>query len=199
MENVSPFIHPHALVETDFVGSNTRIWAFAHILPGAVIGSDCNVCNHCFIEGRVRLGNGCVIKNGVSLWNGVTLEDGVFIGPHAVFTNDHLPRARVHHPDDAKTTILTGASIGAGAVIIAPCVIGRYAFVGAGAVVTRNVPDHAMVLGNPARFYRWICRCARFLNFDIGPTAICTCGDVHVINDRMVSRQSMAPISPSTL
>ncbi|MBF0421927.1 MAG: N-acetyltransferase [Magnetococcales bacterium] len=189
MDLVPPFIHPLARVESSAIGTETRVWAFAHILSGAVIGAGCNICDHCFIENQVRIGDHCVIKNGVSLWDGITLGDRVFVGPHAVFTNDHRPRAKAHHFPPAETILSSGATIGAGAVIVAPRRIGRYAFIGAGAVVTHDVPDHAMVVGNPARFLRWVCRCGATLDFNAVDSARCGCGDSYSLDhDRVVCR-----------
>lgn len=149
------FQHPQALVETTRVGARTRIWAFAHVLPGASIGADCNICDHVFIENDVTVGNGVTIKCGVQLWNGVRVEDDVFIGPNATFTNDPLPRSRQHLSKHPETRIERGASVGANATILPGIVIGQHAMVGAGAVVTRNVPPHALVAGNPARIVRY--------------------------------------------
>lgn len=143
--------HPMALVESSQVGNGTRVWAFAHILTGAVVGSDCNICDHTFIEHDVTIGDRVTIKCGVQLWDGVTLEDDVFVGPNATFTNDPFPRSRSRPEAFSRTTIQAGASIGANATILPGLIVGRGAMIGAGAVVTRNVPPHAIVLGNPAR------------------------------------------------
>jgi len=146
------FVHAAALVEPGaIIGAATRVWAFAHILPGAVIGRECNICDHVFIEGDVRVGDRVTIKPGVQLWLGVTLEDDVFVGPNATFTNDHFPRSRRRPPQFLRTLICQGASIGANATILPGLTIGRLAMVGAGAVVTADVPPGAIVVGNPAR------------------------------------------------
>lgn len=148
---MAPMIHPNALCESNSIGEGTRIWAFVHVLPGARIGKDCNICDGVFIEGEVTVGDRCTIKCGVQLWDGVTLGDDVFVGPNATFTNDLFPRSR-QHPDSYTVTIVEdGASIGANATILAGITIGRGAMVGAGAVVTRSVPPNAIVTGNPAR------------------------------------------------
>jgi acetyltransferase-like isoleucine patch superfamily enzyme len=147
------FIHDRALVESDAIGPGTRIWAFAHVLPGAVIGADCNVCDHTYVEGDVVVGDRVTIKSGVYLWDGLRIEDDVFIGPQATFTNDRFPRSK--QPFEVPVTIVRrGATIGAGAVILPGVTVGERAMVGAGAVVTKDVPNDAVVVGNPARVVR---------------------------------------------
>jgi acetyltransferase-like isoleucine patch superfamily enzyme len=153
----SVFIHPHALVEPGAtLGPRTRVWAFTHILPGAVIGADCNLCDHVFIENRVKVGDRVTIKCGVQLWDGVTLEDDVFVGPNATFTNDPFPRSKHYLSEYPKTVVRKGATIGANATILPGITIGREAMVGAGAVVTRDVPDRAVVRGVPARITGYV-------------------------------------------
>jgi len=143
--------HPNAIVETTSVGDGTRIWAFSHILPGARIGRDCNICDHTFIENDVVVGDRVTIKCGVQLWDGITIEDDVFVGPNATFTNDPSPRSR-HRPEHfLRTTVRRGASIGANATILPGLEIGEHAMIGAGAVLTKNAPPNAVLLGNPAR------------------------------------------------
>jgi UDP-2-acetamido-3-amino-2,3-dideoxy-glucuronate N-acetyltransferase len=144
-------IHPNALCESVRIGAGSRIWAFAHILPGAVIGQDCNICDGVFIENDVVVGNRVTVKCGVQLWDGVRLEDDVFIGPNATFTNDPFPRSRVRPAEFSVTTVKRGASIGANATSLPGLVIGEGAMVGAGSVVTRDVPPNVVVVGNPAR------------------------------------------------
>jgi acetyltransferase-like isoleucine patch superfamily enzyme/dTDP-4-dehydrorhamnose 3,5-epimerase-like enzyme len=150
------FKHPQALVESERVGKGTRIWAFAHVLPGAVIGEDCNVCDHVFVENDVVVGDRVTLKCGVQLWDGIRLEDDVFVGPNATFTNDPFPRSRRHLETYPRTLVREGASIGANATILCGLTVGRRAMVGAGAVVTRSVPAHAVVVGNPARIVRYV-------------------------------------------
>lgn len=145
------FAHPNALVESDQIGEGTRIWAFSHVLPGARVGSDCNICDHTFIENDVVIGDRVTVKCGVQLWDGITVEDDVFIGPNATFTNDPFPRSRRHPPSFARTVLKKGSSIGANATVLPGIEIGEGAMVGAGAVVTHPVPPHAIVTGNPAR------------------------------------------------
>jgi UDP-2-acetamido-3-amino-2,3-dideoxy-glucuronate N-acetyltransferase len=145
------FQHPHALVETDRVGARTRVWAFAHVLPGAAIGEDCNICDHVFIENDVRIGDRVTVKCGVQLWNGTTIEDDVFIGPNVTFTNDPFPRSRQYPKSFSKTLVRHGASIGANATILPGLTIGRGAMIGSGSVVTHDVPPNAVVMGTSAR------------------------------------------------
>lgn len=143
--------HEAAIVESESIGQNTRVWAWAHILPGAVIGEDCNICDHTFIENDVVIGNRVTIKCGVQLWDGTRIEDDVFIGPNATFTNDVFPRSKKRPEQFARTVVKRGASIGANATILPGLTIGEQSMVGAGAVVTHNVPPFAIVRGNPAR------------------------------------------------
>jgi UDP-2-acetamido-3-amino-2,3-dideoxy-glucuronate N-acetyltransferase len=145
------FQHPQALVESQTIGKRTRVWAFAHILPNAQIGEDCNICDHVFIENDVQVGNRVTIKCGVQLWDGVTLEDDVFVGPNVTFTNDLFPRSQQYPESFANTLVRHGASIGANATILPGVTIGIGAMIGAGAVVTKDVPPHAIVVGNPGR------------------------------------------------
>lgn len=138
-------------METTQVGERTRIWAFAHVLPDARIGADCNICNGVFIENKVVVGDRVTLKCGVQLWDGIHVEDDVFIGPNATFSNDLFPRSRNHEHPLLETRICSGASIGANATLLPGITIGRKAMVGAGAVVTKSVPPNAVVVGNPAR------------------------------------------------
>ncbi|MDR9851139.1 WxcM-like domain-containing protein [Herbaspirillum huttiense] len=148
---MSFYVHPNALCESAQIGENTRIWAFAHILPQAVIGSDCNICDGVFVENDVVVGDRVTIKCGVQLWDGVHLENDVFVGPNVTFTNDLRPRSKQYPASFEKTLVCEGASIGANATILPGLVIGRSAMIGAGAVVTQSVPPYAIVVGNPAR------------------------------------------------
>jgi acetyltransferase-like isoleucine patch superfamily enzyme len=145
------FVHEKALCETDNIGPRTRIWAFAHVLPGATVGADCNICDNVFIENDVVVGNRVTVKCGVQLWDGVRLQDDVFVGPNATFTNDRFPRSRAHLDVYPKTVVGAGASIGANATILPGLTIGRNAMIGAGSVITKDVPPNAIVLGNPGR------------------------------------------------
>jgi UDP-2-acetamido-3-amino-2,3-dideoxy-glucuronate N-acetyltransferase len=169
------------------VGASTRIWAYTHVMEGAIIGTNCNIGSHCFIESGVSIGDRVTIKNGNHLWEGVLLENEVFVGPGVCFTNDRYPRsprlpvasARYATQDWLLTTrVERGASVGAGAVIVPGISLGEYCMVGAGAVVTSDVAAHALVLGNPARQVGWVCRCGQPMKFD-GAHAVCCqhCGD----------------------
>lgn len=153
-------IHSHALIEKDVtIGKRTRVWAFAHILPDVRIGEDCNICDHTFIENGVTLGNRVTVKSGVYIWTGVEIADDVFLGPCVAFTNDKRPRSLQHLAAYPKTRLLKGCSIGANATLLPGITIGEWAMVGAGSVVTRDVPAHALVYGNPARIEGWVCQC----------------------------------------
>lgn len=150
------FVHERGLCESDDVGAGTRIWAFAHVLPGARIGADCNICDGVFVEDGVTVGDRVTLKSGVQLWTGIELEDDVFVGPNATFTNDPFPRSRQYLEEYPRTVVRAGASIGANATILPGLEIGQGAMVGAGAVVTRPVPPHAIVKGNPARIQGYV-------------------------------------------
>ena len=156
MELDSIFIHSHAICESEHVGINTRIWAFAHILPNAVIGKDCNICDHVFIENDVVIGNRVTIKCGVQLWDGCIVEDDVFIGPNATFCNDIFPRSKKYPDKFLKTLLKKGCSIGANATILPGVTIGSNAMIAAGAVVIEDVPDNAVVIGNPGHIHHYI-------------------------------------------
>jgi UDP-2-acetamido-3-amino-2,3-dideoxy-glucuronate N-acetyltransferase len=162
---IAYYIHPKALVETEDIGADTRIWAFAHVMAGAHIGEHCDICDHAFVESGARLGNNVTVKNGVALWDGITVEDDVFLGPHCVLTNDFNPRAYLKKTGASleKTLIRCNATIGANATILCGITIGRFAFIGAGSTVIRSVPDYALMVGNPARQIGWMCRCSHKL------------------------------------
>lgn len=150
------FVHPNGICETKNVGANTTIWAFSHILPKAIVGANCNICDGVFIENEVVIGNNVTIKCGVQVWDGITIEDDVFIGPNATFTNDRFPRSKMYPEEYAKTIVRKGASIGANATILPGIELGAGAMIGAGSVVTRSVPPNAIALGNPARIVGYV-------------------------------------------
>ena len=149
-------IHPSSEVLSQQIGNDTYIWQYCIILPGAEIGSNCNICANVLIENDVKLGNNVTVKSGVQLWDGVTLEDNVFIGPNVTFTNDKVPRSKMYPDLFLKTLIKKGASIGANSTIVAGHTIGEYAFVGAGSVVTKAIPANTVWYGNPAVHHGYI-------------------------------------------
>lgn len=148
------YCHPLSDVQSTDIGSGTRIWQFVVVLARARIGRNCNINAHCFVENDVIVGDNVTVKCGNYLWDGVRLEDNVFVGPNATFTNDRMPRSQVYPEKFPVTLVKRGASIGAGAIILPGITIGAGAMVAAGAVVTRDVPDHALVVGSPARVVR---------------------------------------------
>ncbi|MBI2706131.1 MAG: WxcM-like domain-containing protein [Actinobacteria bacterium] len=145
-----------ALCESSTIGPGTRVWAFAHVLPGAQLGAECNVCDGVFVESDVVIGDRVTIKGGVQLWNGLRVGNDVFIGPNATFTNDPFPRSKVYPDAPTLTKIDDGASLGANCTVLPGVLVGRNAMVGAGAVVTKDVPPNAKVVGNPARIIGYI-------------------------------------------
>ena len=166
------FVHPQGLCESSQVGPRTKVWAFAHVMKGARIGAGCNICQGVFVESGAWVGDRVTVKNGVFIWDGVRVEDDVFLGPACVLTNVHRPRSqRGERPSSRpvfdQTLIKKGATIGAGAVLICPVTVGCFAFVGAGAVVTADVADQALVMGNPARHVGWVCVCGQELDSDL--------------------------------
>jgi len=164
------FAHPLALVESSDVGEGTRVWAWAHVMAGARVGAHCNIGEHCFVEAGAVLGNNVTVKNGVAVWARVTVEDNVFLGPNCVLTNDPNPRAYIKKGPESlvPTLIRANATVGANATIVCGTTIGEYAFIGAGAVVIRDVPDFALLVGNPARQIGWMCVCANKLPLEAG-------------------------------
>jgi acetyltransferase-like isoleucine patch superfamily enzyme len=173
------FVHPKGLNESESVGEGTRIWAYAHVMKGARVGKHCNIGETSFVETGAVLGDWVTVKNGVSVWDMVTCEDYVFLGPNAVLTNDPVPRS---HPDFKgqrskwlATRLREGTTVGANATILCGTTLGRWCFVGAGAVVTKDVPDHGLVVGNPARRVGWVCRCGHKLPESLA----CSCGRMY--------------------
>lgn len=188
MSNKFVYIHPTAIVETPNIGEHTRIWAFVHILKGASIGTNCNISEHCFIENDVVIGNNVTIKSGVYIWDGVKVEDNVFLGPNVAFTNDRYPRSKVYQKEYPRTFIKEGASVGASSVLIAGIIIGRYAMIGAGSVVTKDIKDYELVYGNPARHRGYICKCKKKLDFKDNGILTCSCGSSYIYKEGVVSR-----------
>ena len=186
------FVHGTAIIDSGaVVGSGTKIWHFSHVLPGSKIGERCNIGQNVVIGPDVTIGSRCKIQNNVSVYKGVTLEDGVFCGPSMVFTNIYNPRAEIPKMDQVRPTLIKkGATIGANATIVCGTTLGRNSFVGAGAVVTRNVPDHALVLGNPAKQIGWMCACGERLSDDLECLA---CGNVYEKGGEGLVRRAAAP------
>ncbi len=172
------FVHPTALVdEPARVGDRTQIWHYTHIMPGAKIGESCIIGQNVFISSGAILGNQIKIQNNVSIYDGVILEDGVFCGPSMVFTNVFNPRSFISRKREfRKTLVKRGATIGANATIICGCTIGEYALIGAGSVVTKDVPDYALFYGNPGSVKGWVCQCAEGILFRSGKAECRSCG-----------------------
>jgi len=180
------YIHPTAIVDSHEVGAGTRIWAYAHVLSGAVIGENCNIGNHAYVEAGARIGNNVTLKNQVCVWDGVALDDDVFVGPCVAFTNDLYPRSpRMPHVREryasksnwlVPTVVEQGATIGANATIVGGLRLGRYCMVAAGAVVTRDVEPFALVVGAPARKLGHVCRCGQRLGETFPDTQCLSCG-----------------------
>ena len=168
-------IHPTAIIDGGAqIGEGTRIWHFCHVMPRAVIGMDCNIGQNVFVDNNAIIGNGVKIQNNVSVYQGVVLEDGVFVGPSAVFTNVINPRSFIERKTEFKTILVKkGATIGANATIVCGISIGEYALIGAGAVVTKNVPAYGLMMGNPARQKGWISEQGHNLQFDEAGKAVC--------------------------
>lgn len=178
------FIHDTALVQAESIGAGSRIWAFCNLLPGSNVGRACQICDRVFIESGVRLGDRVTVKCGVSIWDGVTLEDGAFVGPGVMFTNDPFPRSGRHLTTYPKTVVGRYASLGAGSIILSGLQVGAYALVGAGSVVTRDVPDFALMSGNPARQIGWVCVCAqRLIEHEGHFKCVAACGRKYVLGE----------------
>ena len=164
------YVHPTSVIdERVFMGKGTKIWHFCHFQSGAIVGENCSFGQNVNVSNNVRVGNGCKVQNNVSLYEGVELEDGVFCGPSCVFTNDLTPRAEYPKGREAyrKTLLKRGASVGANATIVCGHTVGKWAMIAAGAVVTSDVPDHALMMGVPARIRGWVCECGDVLSDDL--------------------------------
>ena len=168
-------IHPTAVIDAGAqIGEGTRIWHYSHVMPRAIIGSNCNIGQNVFVDNDAIIGNGVKIQNNVSVYNAVILEDGVFVGPSAVFTNVINPRSFIERKTEFKNILVKkGATIGANATIVCGLSIGEYALIGAGAVVTKDVPDYGLMMGNPARQKGWISEQGHTLHFDDDGKAVC--------------------------
>lgn len=188
-------IHPSAIVDAGArIGAGTKVWHWVHISGGAVIGANCSFGQNVFVGNRVVIGNNVRVQNNVSIYDDVILEDDVFCGPSMVFTNVMNPRSHVSRKHEYKATLVRrGASIGANATIVCGHVIGEYAFIGAGAVVTRDVAPHALLVGNPARRIGWMCRCGVRLP-DTEQSVCPACGQSHRISDGRCMPQETSPL-----
>jgi UDP-2-acetamido-3-amino-2,3-dideoxy-glucuronate N-acetyltransferase len=193
----SCYIHPKAINDSKDIGIGTRVWAFSHIMEGAIIGKNCNIGEQCYVEGGAKIGHGVTVKNGVAIWQGVAIEDYCFIGPYVVFTNDRLPRSprspfvqkRYEQQDWLMPTLIkTGAAIGANATMLCGIIIGEHALIGAGSVVRGDVLPFALMVGNPARQIGWACACGERLPREHEPKCK-SCGRVYAIeNGKMIPR-----------
>jgi len=183
------FVHPSSYVDEPCeIGPGTKIWHFSHVMKNCRIGAGCNIGQNVVVSPDVTIGQNVKIQNNVSIYTGVILEDDVFCGPSMVFTNVVNPRSHVTRRDEYKTTLVKrGASMGANCTIVCGTTIGRYAFVGAGSVVTRDIPDYALVYGNPARLRGWMCACGIAVDFDPSGKAACkSCGAAYSKTDQTV-------------
>ena len=176
------FVHESSYIDEPCkIGKGTKIWHFSHVMKDSVIGENCNIGQNVVISPRVKIGSGVKIQNNVSVYTGVICEDDVFLGPSCVFTNVINARAFIERKDEYKSTVLKkGATIGANATIVCGCTIGKYAFVGAGSVVTKDVADYAIVFGAPARFRGYVCRCSEKLEFENNHAKCAECGTEYV-------------------
>ncbi len=184
-EKSAYFVHASSYVDEDCeIGEDTKIWHFSHIMKGCRIGKRCNIGQNVVVSPGVTLGDGCKVQNNVSIYTGVVCEDGVFLGPSCVFTNVINPRAFIERKSEyRKTTLKQGASVGANATIVCGHDVGRYAFVGAGSVVTKDVPDYAMVYGCPAKVQGYVCQCGEQIKFS-GLVAACpACGKKYQMDE----------------
>lgn len=183
------FVHETAIVDADVqIGQGSKVWHFSHIMPHCSLGANCILGQNVFLGDSVTIGSGVKIQNNVSVYSGVEIEDDVFLGPSMVFTNVNAPRSFIEQKNYARTVVKKGASIGANATIVCGNTIGAYAFIGAGAVVTHEVPDFAFMYGVPAKQQGWVSRAGARLNFDDGTTALCeTTGEKYELRDGVVA------------
>lgn len=191
---MSVFIHPSAIVDEGcIIADNVKIWHFCHILPGCEIGDGCNIGQNCVVFPKVKLGRNVKVQNNVSIYEGVICEDDVFLGPSMVFTNVYNPRSAVNRKNEYRTTLVRqGATIGANATIVCGVELGAYCFIGAGAVVTKNVPAYGLVVGNPARHIGWMSEYGQRLSFDEQGIARCSeSNEEYELKNGQVSKKSL--------
>ncbi|MEG0577521.1 MAG: acyltransferase [Bacilli bacterium] len=192
MKDKNYFVHESSYIdEPCMIGKNTSIWHFSHIMKDCEIGEHCNIGQNVVISPNVKLGNGVKIQNNVSVYSGVTCEDDVFLGPSCVFTNVVNPRSFISRKDEyRKTVIKKGASIGANATIVCGHDIGKYAFIGAGTVVTKNIPDYACFVGNPGKLLYYVCECSEPMKFNKDNEFVCpVCGKKYIIHNEKVEEE----------
>jgi UDP-2-acetamido-3-amino-2,3-dideoxy-glucuronate N-acetyltransferase len=186
------YIHPSSVIDEGArIGSGTKVWHFSHLMPGSVVGENCIIGQNVFIDRNVSIGNGVKIQNNVSVYNGVSIENDVFLGPSVVFTNVINPRSFIERKNEFKPTLVKqGATIGANATILCGIEIGAYALIGAGAVVVKNVPDFALIVGNPAKQIGWVNRNGNKLEFDSSGNAICPdTGSKYKLTNKLVKAE----------
>ena len=182
------FAHKTAIIESNSIGNNTQIWAYVHVMKNAKIGTNCNIGNGCFLESGSKIGNNVIVKNNVSIWDLVEIENNVFVGPSAVFTNDLKPRVKNIKPkfELSKTIVKEGASLGANCTILPGVVIGKYSMVGAGAVVTKDVPSFTLVTGIPAKYSSYICICSEVLQANTKSFSCLKCKRLYVKSGEII-------------
>jgi UDP-2-acetamido-3-amino-2,3-dideoxy-glucuronate N-acetyltransferase len=190
MENKNFFAHQTSIIgDKAVIGAGTKIWCWVQIMDGAIVGNSCLIGNNCYIEQGVVIGNNVKIKNNIALYEGVICEDDVFLGPNCVFTNVFNPRAFISRKDQFLPTIVKkGATIGANSTIICGNTIGEYSFVGAGSVVTKDVPSFAIVFGNPARIQGYVCECGNKISFDNGRSVCTECRKEYFKKDQLIEK-----------
>ena len=190
-ENKKYFVHPSSYVDLPCeIGEGTKIWHFSHIMSNSKIGNNCNIGQNVVISPDVKIGNNVKIQNNVSVYTGVICEDDVFLGPSCVFTNVINPRSFIERKNEYRKTIIhKGASIGANCTIVCGHDIGKYAFVGAGSVVTKSVPDYALVVGNPAKLLYYVCECSEKMVFNKNEFKCPICGKEYILENKIVRRK----------
>lgn len=195
------FSHPTALVESKSIGEKTTIWCFSHVAKGAIIGNNCNIGDHCYIESGAIIGDNVIIKNGNSIWEGVTIKQDAFIGPNVAFTNDLMPRSSRNITQQSyynnkknwlqTTLVKDGASVGANATILCGLIIHEFAMIGAGSVVTKDIYPYTLVHGNPAQFKYYVCQCCNRLIFNYNKSVCSNCGCSYEKRDQNIHKKML--------